>query len=328
MYRNWDFDIFYAPHWQEIFYQWWYGGWVISGSYYWMFLISLFLCIPVWILSLCFLLSINYSKIVERAFWDSIYKRKTKAVQLKDSRIRIKKKKSYKEIRPRPLAGTPQMVAPVQANNVSSVTEDDTFNAPNNMPFDDSMVGDGDFQPFDLPQDDEPKFEPEEIEPVHEDFVKIMENAGATVIQSPTFDGMSVDYLAIAKGTLYYVLLDGEQGNWLADEERFNDEDPLWYSEEKNRISPITMLNKFKNALQEKLTALKVKTDGHIILVKTDGLIINYEDMQDVWSEMGVLVARSNLGQPTELPVFADVFPSELESEKPTVLEKIKKIFK
>ncbi len=43
MQLNWEFDIFRAEHWQFIANQWWYGGWIITGSYYWLYLLRLFL---------------------------------------------------------------------------------------------------------------------------------------------------------------------------------------------------------------------------------------------------------------------------------------------
>ena len=65
---NWDFDIFLGYHWQYIFQQWWYGGWVIQGSYYWIFVLSLFFAIPVWLLGFFFLASVNYTSLMEKLF--------------------------------------------------------------------------------------------------------------------------------------------------------------------------------------------------------------------------------------------------------------------
>ena len=322
MLSNWDFDVLYASHWQYIWEEWWYGGWVIKGSYYWLFLISLFLCIPLWILSLCFLLSRNYSKYFEKAFWDAIYERKIKAIQAHDSKIRIKKKKSYKEIRPNPLSGTPHEVAPVQQQMYNKPIMSSEIEKKNVLPKED------DFMPFDLPKEEEtPSFDTSEITPVPEDFVAIMKKAGAAVITNPKIDDLSINYLAVSKNALYYVLLDAEKGNWLADEERFNDEDPLWYSEEPIRVSPVSTLKKFQKLAEEKLAAKNIHAKGHVILVKTDGNIINVEDMQDTWKEMDVLVARSDVGMPEELPTFEEVFPTNLTPSAKTTLEKIEKIF-
>lgn len=327
---NWDFDIFRAYHWQYLWNEWWNEGLIIEGPYLWLFVLSVFLCIPVWIILLCFFLNFNFKKLWEKIFWNTIYNAKTKKVQSKDNRIRVKKKKSYKEIRPQPLAATPQSVAPVKKQPAADVYDDKEAKK-----LDDAAVSpsfeqpknDDTFSPFDLDNDKIQNYEPDPIEPVNEDFVDIMEKAGAKVISAPHLGDTTIDYIAMTKDKLYYVLLDAEKGNWLADEERFNDEDPLWYSEDKNRVSPITLLNNFKKEVQSKLKKLDIKADAQVILVKTDGLIINYEDMLDTWKEMQVLVARSNIGQPEELPTFAATFPEQVEKITAADAKKIKSIF-
>ncbi len=341
---NWDFNIFLAEHWQFIGHQWWYGGWVIKGSYYWLFVLSLFLCLPMWICGLCFFVSIPYSKYLEKAFWDSIYKRKTKAVQTRDTRIRIKKKKSYKEVRPRPLSGTPQIVASVPAA-ASTATPDWSVNAPeptdlfmkegamkgidsfSHREITDDFEGASPFETAENGRDSSLDLSEQPNLPVVEDFEKIMQSAGATLIKNAHLGAQTMDYIALAKDSIFYVLMDSEKGDWLADEERFNDEDPLWFSETSHRVSPITSLKKFEVAAKAKLDNLGLSLDSHIILVKTDGNIINAEDMQDTWKEMGVLVARSDLGMPEELPLFGETFPSELTAQEASDTQKINAIF-
>ena len=329
LYRNWDFEIFYAQHWQFLWEQWWYGGWAIKGSYYWFFFFSVLLCIPVWIWTTCFLVKINYTKYFEKAFWDSIYDRKVKNAHSRDSRIRVKKKKSYKEIRPQPLSGTPQMVAPVKHKPAQETAATDTFTSKD--VFSEPLKGkpEDTFSPFDMPDKTTmPSFELPEIVPVNEDFVDVMQKAGAAVITNPRIGEEKIDYLAIGKNDLYYIMLDAEKGNWLADEERFNDEDPLWYSEEPIRVSPITLIKKFEKATEAELEKSGIEMKGHVILVKTDGNIINVEDMQQTWKEMDVIVARSNVGMPEELPTFTEAFPSALDQTDRETVDKIGAIFK
>ena len=115
-----------------------------------------------------------------------------------------------------------------------------------------------------------------------------------------------------------------EEGDWLADEERFNDEDPLWFSETSHRVSPITILKNFENELKQ----AGVKAQTHIILVKTAGNIINAEDMHDVWTQMNVLVARSGTGCPVELPSFTQTFPAQLEAPTEEDIQAIQELLK
>ena len=107
--------------------------------------------------------------------------------------------------------------------------------------------------------------------------------------------------------------MDSEPGDWLADEERFNDEDPLWFSESSHRVSPLTVLRRAADRLKTTLDQEGISLTSHILLVKTKGNIITAEDMKDVWKEMNVTVARTDVGMPEELPSFTDAFPTDVE---------------
>ena len=114
----------------------------------------------------------------------------------------------------------------------------------------------------------------------------------------------------------------------LVDEERFNDEDPLWFSETAHRISPITTLKNFETSLQKKLSDANLDVKTQIILVKTNGNIINAEDMLSIWEQMNAWVARSSFGLPEELPSFTEVFPKDLAHPDEDVVEKVEAIVK
>ena len=62
-------------------------------------------------------------------------------------------------------------------------------------------------------------------------------------------------------------------------------------------------------------------------MIKTDGNIINAEDMLDVWRDMNVLVARSATGAPAELPSFGETFPPQLEAPEAEDIERIQMLF-
>ncbi len=352
MLHNWQFNIFSSNDWKSTFNDWWYHGWIIQGSYFWIFVISIFLFIPVWIWGLCFFLSIDYKKHYEKLFWDVIYKKKTKQVQANNKQIRVKKKKSYRQVRPKALSGTPQMVAPVQPQQpVDMMTSAPStasmgMGAPNLMmeeklpdslasssfshreiaddfngasPFASAGMENNYGMPMNLGAMDTP------VE-LKEDLPAIMQAAGATVIANPVLGENKISFLAVSKDQVFLILTDAEKGDWLADEERFNDEDPLWFSETSHRVSPITQLKNFEKALNDKMFENGLKSNTHIILVKTDGNIINAEDMADVWRQMGALVARSATGMPEELPSFTETFPKELQAADMEQVDKIKQI--
>ncbi|MBO5997982.1 MAG: hypothetical protein J6P93_05600 [Alphaproteobacteria bacterium] len=339
MLENYDFNIFLADDWKFIFNKWWNEGWIIEGSYFWIFVILLFLFIPLWILGLCLFSSINYRAKYEKIFEPLIYKNKSKKIQANSGKVRVKRKKTYLEVRPRALSVSPQKVASVQQQpKPDDVMSDsnDLFMSNNpdkslkNTSFSRREVTD-DFEgdsPFETPDMMNELLGKQETEELKEDLPQIMEDAGAVVISKPTIDKDSVTYLALSQDKAFLVLTDYEEGDWLADEERFNDEDPLWFSETAHRISPITTLKNFEASLQKKLSDADLDIKTQIILVKTNGNIINAEDMLSIWEQMNAWVARSSFGLPEELPSFTEVFPKDLTHPDEDVVEKVETIVK
>ena len=76
----------------------------------------------------------------------------------------------------------------------------------------------------------------------------------------------------------------------LADEERFNNEDPLYFSESSTRISPIWLLS---CAAQHLIKSCE-RADIHGVtvgcVVVSNSLFVNYDEMYDTWNDMGVIV--------------------------------------
>ena len=137
---------------------------------------------------------------------------------------------------------------------------------------------------------------------------------------------MPVDFVAIEAQKIYVLSFDNEAGDWLADEERFNNEDPLWFSETSHRVSPICRLRQAQQVLCDKLMSVGVDASYHLILLKNAGCIINAEDMQETWEEMDVLVGRTDVGQPETLSTFEQLFPKDLEEISEEDFEKIKNV--
>ena len=343
MLDGWRFNIFAADDWKFVANAWWNEGWIIQGSYFWIFVIMLFLLIPLWFLGLCVLCSINYTEKYEKWFEPLIYRSKAKKNQKSTPRIRTKKKKSYMEVRPRALAGAPQKIAKVKQPKESDNDDFGSSSSPNdlfmseapkkssrNASFSRREVTD-DFEgesPFKTP-DMMNEFLPQETqEELKENIPDIMEKSGAFIITKPSIDDNTIDYLALSRDKAFLVLTDAEEGDWLADEERFNDEDPLWFSEMAHRISPIALLKKFEASLKERLSDLGTTIQTQIILVKTNGNIINAEDMLSTWEEMGATVARSSFGMPEELPSFTEVFPSDLKNPDMEIAQKVEALTK
>lgn len=101
-------------------------------------------------------------------------------------------------------------------------------------------------------------------------------------------------------------LVDSEAGDWLADEERFNDEEPLWFSESNHRISPVRVILNARDALLPKLTGKARGLDVRPMVVVKQGTIINAEDMFEVWEGLHVSVCRFQDGGPAEIKPVND----------------------
>ncbi len=138
-------------------------------------------------------------------------------------------------------------------------------------------------------------------EPVIEDIAQIFKQAGYHLIEKSVINGEIIDYIAVAENKIYIAKIDDEAGDWLADEERFNNEDPLWFSESAHRISPIFTLTESVKRISTQIE--NTGFTGQIIplLIEKTGVIINADDMQQSWDKMGIVVARTDMGGPDEL---------------------------
>ena len=77
------------------------------------------------------------------------------------------------------------------------------------------------------------------IKESHTPVLDVLNQKGFDVIPSAIIKNTTIDYIGVSKNQLFLCLIDKEAGDWLADEEKFNDEEPLWFSESSHRISPV-----------------------------------------------------------------------------------------
>ncbi len=174
-----------------------------------------------------------------------------------------------------------------------------------------------------------PKSKQQESNQVKESHTPVMDvliQKGYDVISSAIIKGTTIDYIAVSKNQLLLCLVDREQGDWLADEEKFNDEEPLWFSESSHRISPVRKIDIAKDVLNTKLAVADFNFEVIAYVVIQSGNIINAEDMFDIWNSMNINVARINRGSPKEIRLFSkSVENCEQKADKNTV-EKLKKL--
>nr|QIM10279.1 hypothetical protein PlAlph_0330 [uncultured Alphaproteobacteria bacterium] len=151
----------------------------------------------------------------------------------------------------------------------------------------------------------------------------IIKQKGYEVISRITVKNTIIDYIGVSADRICLCLLDREPGDWLADEERFNDEEPLWFSENSHRISPVRKVDLAKRAITDRLDAAGLNFSIDPFVIVQIGNIINAEDMFEIWDSLNVNVTRIDRGTPKEIKLFARALP---EADKPIAPGKLDKL--
>lgn len=162
----------------------------------------------------------------------------------------------------------------------------------------------------------------------HTPVLDILNQKGYDVISSAIIKNTTIDYVAVSKKQLYLCLVDKEIGDWLADEEKFNDEEPLWFSESSHRISPVRKLDVARDILKTKLAVGDMNFEIVSYLIIQSGNIINAEDMFEIWNNMDINVTRINRGSPKEIRLFSKSIDNCEEKTDKNTLEKLKKLIR
>lgn len=396
---NWHFDLIDSRHWR---YLWdlWMSGWMIDDKKEWAFILIILSFIPLWLTGWAALSLIKWEYWINKYWKKFVIFYKTKILNENNTskkqtapapRPMIKRKKSYKEIRPRNLSSmissqsenTPAP-SPIAANrtlpNVKPITIPSAAPASTAttsildhslFKFDDS---DSDFElnfddldkiqnkPKETPQpENKPKPKPEknnndknnrskdnnkdnkesnrqQNKPIPmsgqspapknsgNSSMEVLKQKGYQIINSATIKNNFVDFIGVADGQICICLVDKESGDWLADEERFNDEEPLWFSENSHRVSPVRCADIVRNYLTDKLqeSGINYKISTYVIIQY--GNIINAEDMFETWNNMHINVTRIDRGMPRELKLFAKTLDDAENSINIEQFEKIKKL--
>lgn len=167
---------------------------------------------------------------------------------------------------------------------------------------------------------------PAQPRPAGNSTLDVLKQKGYEVITAATVKNSVIDFIGISDKQINLCLLDKEPGDWLADEERFNDEEPLWFSESSHRISPVRKVDLARKILSEKLAESDMNFEIRAFVVVQIGNIINAEDMFETWDEMNISVTRIDRGTPKELKLFSKTLEEaggHIDKDK---FEKVKKL--
>ena len=399
---NWHFDLIDPRHWKYVW-NLWLSGWVIDDRREWAFILIIFSFIPLWLTGWAALSLIKWEDLILKLwhklvdFYKSRIIKKAGKPAVEETvvvRPTIKRKKSYKEIRPRSLSA-PQSVqientpesSPIAANrtlpNVKPIltpTVNSTNPATSILDHSLFKLDAGEENDFDLNFDaldkigEQPKEETKPTETNDNDTsrspnrrqsrdnttprtresrdnnnrrsnkplpvsgqtstpknvgnssLEVIKQKGYQVITSATIKNNFVDFIGVAEGQICICLVDKESGDWLADEERFNDEEPLWFSESSHRISPVRCADIVQQYLSNKLQENGIDYAVSTYVIIQYGNIINAEDMFETWDNLHINVTRIDRGMPRELKLFAKTLEDADKSIDIERFEKIKKI--
>ena len=386
MLSNWYFDIFRVSHWLHAW-NLWKSGWVIDDPKEWAFILIIFSFIPVWITVWITLSKINWERFfiyigkIPLKLVKNLFEKQLKSISNSASVKVVKKKKSYKQIRPKGISGALESSNAKPASNIEKAPAN-SFTPPTPAPsaftttpppakestsksgeFSHSLfsMDDDNFIDFDLfneklespkqesnnkseknkkqtpPQNQQKKKSPEKPQQLQaprnksgdaNSSFEIIKQKGYDVISGATIDNTFIDFVGISKDTICICLNDKEPGDWLADEERFNDEEPLWFSESSHRISPVRKISLARDSLEEKLKKADLSFTIVPFVIEQIGNIINAEDMLDIWNDLGIKVTRIDRGSPREIPLFAKTLEKAETAVDKNVFEKIRKLLR
>ena len=401
MLTNWHFDILRSSHWLHAW-NLWASGWVIDEPKEWAFVLIVLSMIPVWITIWAALSAIKWEKLIKNitiiplSIFGSIFEKPLKQYKNTASVKVVKKKKSYKEVRPRgtgysmdsglstpmtaldeekraALSGSPvrQKPKPISAPQPTPKPAEpkefshSLFNMDGNEDildfdlFEESVAPEKQEEPVkkDYNKQEEPskntkksdrrpnqntsnsqnnvRKNPSDNKPQNKNknsggnsTFELLKQKGYDIITGATIKNTFIDFIGISKEQICLCLNDKEPGDWLADEERFNDEEPLWFSESSHRISPVRKADLARLTLAEKLKDADFSFEVVPFVIEQIGNIINAEDMLDIWRDLDVNVTRIDRGTPKEIPLFAKVLEDAEEKVDKSVLEKIKKLLR
>lgn len=115
-------------------------------------------------------------------------------------------------------------------------------------------------------------------------------------------------YVAIVGNMCIVIMIFGLEGDWLGEEEPFNGEPPLWFSETDHTISPVHFAQKWRDLACEKIGCRQIAA---IVIASGRSMIINEDELEDVWKDTcHVGVARTKALEGSGLPALKDYLDS------------------
>ncbi len=118
----------------------------------------------------------------------------------------------------------------------------------------------------------------------------------------------SFDFAQI--GTRFFTIVYADfEGNWLADEEAFAGDPPLWFSEKDHRVSPICQAKKCRSFFSHELPQIKIES---MVVLPKGCIVINDDEMPGCWRKTcGTIVVRTQRINETTIQTLSEYFASQ-----------------
>ncbi len=168
----------------------------------------------------------------------------------------------------------------------------------------------------------------DESNTVHSPVYDTLSQKGYDVLTNIGVHDTLIDFVGVSENEICFCLVDKEAGDWLADEEMFNGEEPLWFSENSHRISPVCKLNTARKVLEDKLEDEGFEQNLNFYVVVQMANIINADDMFEIWNNMKINVTRINRGAPKEIKLFSKQLTEVEDKLAKKDLDKLKSVLK
>jgi len=353
-YLNWYFRFYSPKAWVYLLHEFKYG-WRVRAVSDWIFIFTLIFALPLFFWGWYLCLKIKWLalfKWIKKQFLKLTNKKST----VVKKQMKLAAKKSVQKERP-PALATPKVTSPekkmqkmpssaikkeeidldfsakeefLKEENIQTAPPAKEHRAPDPPKGGPSFL----FEDDDIPQQNNDvradtllsEIKMPERERTQENIPDIIHAHGFKPITAIVHPDIS--FAAVSSDTLLVAFVDEEPGDWLADEEDFEGEDPLWFSESFHRVSPVFKLLKVAKKIRAQLENQGLSHKVIPYLIEKMGNIINVEDMQETWEELGVIVCRTDVGGDETLPTVEASFPQAKDVAEAADLDIIKEILK
>lgn len=180
----------------------------------------------------------------------------------------------------------------------------------------------------DKPSSAREKSENDDSDGQHSPVYDILRQKGYDVISNVIVKDTVIDYVGVSESSICLCLVDKENGDWLADEELFNGEEPLWFSENSHRVSPVRKLDVARGIIEKRLENEEFEQELKAYMIVQMANIINADDMFEVWDNLNIHVTRVNRGAPKDIALFSKSLEDAGNSITKKELDLIRKFFK